>query len=77
MNEYQALLLVKQNRRDAAHAREEAAFRRDAAASQAERNGRRGLSLDWLRAILRQPQLPKVTVARSYAANTSASTNEC
>jgi hypothetical protein len=60
MNDYQTMILFKQQLKDTEHRRQQDEFKRAALAARHTN----GLSLSWLKQILRQTHLPKITLAR-------------
>ena len=65
MNDYQTMLLFKQQLRDTEHRHQQDEFKRDALAARRQSNG---LSLSWLKQIIHQTHLPKITLARPLPA---------
>jgi hypothetical protein len=65
MNDYQTMILFKQQLKDTEHRRQREQLKRDALAANGHANG---LSLSWLKQILHQTHLPKITLARPLPA---------
>jgi hypothetical protein len=65
MNDYQTMILFKQQLKDTEHRRQQDEFKRAALAAHRHSNG---LSLSWLKQILHQTHLPKITLARPLSA---------
>ena len=65
MNDYQTMIVFKQQLKDAEHRRQQEQYKRDARAANRHAHG---LSLSWLKQMLHQAHLPKITLARPLPA---------
>ena len=65
MNDYHTMIVFKQQLKDTERRRQQEQFKRDALEANGHANG---LSLSWLKRIVQQAHLPKITLARPLPA---------
>jgi hypothetical protein len=65
MNDYHTMLVFRQQLKDAEHRRQQEQYKQDARAANQHVYG---LSLSWLKQIIHQAHLPKITLARPLPA---------